>query len=54
MDVMARLGIAHGDLSAFNLLAAGDRLVLIDLPQAVDLVANPQGMQYLARECRTV
>ncbi len=54
MGVMARLGIAHGDLSAFNLLAAGDRLVLIDLPQAVDLVANPQGMQYLARDCRNV
>ncbi len=54
MRGMAALGLAHGDLSPFNLLAAGDRLVLIDLPQAVDVVANPQGMEYLARDCRNV
>ncbi len=54
MGGMARMGIAHGDLSAFNLLAAEDRLVIIDLPQAVDLVANPQGMHFLARDCRNV
>ncbi|GAA2095243.1 RIO kinase 1 [Microlunatus panaciterrae] len=54
MRVMARLGLAHGDLSAFNLLATEDRIVIIDLPQAVDVVANPQGMDYLARDCRNV
>lgn len=54
MRAMAALGLAHGDLSAFNLLATEDRLVLIDLPQAVDVVANPQGMEYLARDCRNV
>ena len=54
MRVMAGLGLTHGDLSAFNILAADDRLVLIDLPQAVDLIANPQGMEFLARDCRNV
>ena len=54
MGVLAELGLAHGDLSPYNLLAAGDRLVLIDLPQAVDLVANPQGMEFLMRDCRNV
>ena len=54
MRGLAGLGLAHGDLSAFNLLATEDRLVLIDLPQAVDIVANPQGMEYLARDCRNV
>jgi RIO kinase 1 len=54
MRGMAALGLAHGDLSPFNLLAAEDRLVLIDLPQAVDVVANPQGVEYLARDCRNV
>jgi RIO kinase 1 len=54
MRGMAALGLAHGDLSAFNLLATEDRLVLIDLPQAVDVVANPQGIEYLARDCRNV
>ena len=30
------------------------RLVLIDVPQIVDLVANPQGPEYLERDCRNV
>lgn len=54
MRVMAGFGLAHGDLSPFNLLATEERLVLIDLPQAVDIVANPQGMDFLARDCRHV
>ncbi len=54
MLALAGLGLAHGDLSAYNLLAAGDRLVLIDLPQAVDLVANPGGPDFLARDCHNV
>ena len=32
-------------------LAAGDRLVIIDLPQVVDLVGNPRGMDFLLRDC---
>ena len=51
---MAQHGIVHGDLSAYNLLAAGDRLVIIDLPQVVDLVGNPQGMDFLLRDCANV
>ena len=56
-DAMAQLvrhGVAHGDLSAYNVLAAGDRLVLIDLPQVVDLVINPQGPGFLQRDCANV
>jgi RIO kinase 1 len=44
-------GYAHGDLSAYNVLVHNERLVLIDLPQAVDLVANPQGFAFLRRDC---
>ncbi len=54
MRVMAGLGLAHGDLSAFNLLATEERIVLIDLPQAVDIISNPQGMEFLTRDCRNV
>jgi RIO kinase 1 len=54
LRVMAGLGLAHGDLSAFNLLATEERLVMIDLPQAVDIVGNPQGVEFLARDCRNV
>ena len=51
---MAQHGIVHGDLSAYNLLAAGDRLVIIDLPQVLDLIGNPQGMDFLLRDCANV
>jgi RIO kinase 1 len=54
MAELARQGVAHGDLSAYNLLAAGERLVIIDLPQAVDIVANPAGMDFLMRDCHNV
>ena len=51
---LARAGLAHGDLSAYNVLAAGERLVVIDLPQVVDIVANPAGTDYLLRDCRNL
>jgi RIO kinase 1 len=54
MAVLARLGYAHGDLSPYNVLADGDRIVIIDLPQVVDLVANPFGTELLLRDCRTM
>ncbi len=54
MADLVSLGVAHGDLSAFNVLAVGDRLVVIDLPQAVDIVANPTGMDMLMRDCRNM
>ena len=54
MATMAQHGIVHGDLSAYNLLAADDRLVIIDLPQVIDLVGNPQGMDFLLRDCANV
>jgi RIO kinase 1 len=54
LATMAQHGIVHGDLSAYNLLAAGERLVIIDLPQVVDLVGNPQGMDFLLRDCANV
>ena len=47
---LARHGWAHGDLSAYNLLVHDDRLVLIDLPQVVDVVGNPRGPEFLARD----
>ena len=54
IGLLARLGWAHGDLSAYNILAVEDRVKVIDLPQVVDLVANPQGMDFLQRDCRNV
>jgi RIO kinase 1 len=51
---LARHGLTHGDLSAYNLLVHDGRLVLIDLPQVVDVIGNPQGPDYLARDVRRV
>ena len=54
-DVLCRLadaGYTHGDLSPYNVLVHDGRLVLIDLPQAVDLVGNPQGFDVPAPRLR--
>ncbi len=54
LTTLARVGLAHGDLSAFNLLVHEGRLVLIDLPQIVDVVSNPAGPEFLARDVGVV
>ncbi len=54
MMQLARAGFAHGDLSPYNMLVHDGRLVLIDVPQIVDLVINPQGAMFLERDCRNV
>ncbi|NYD42399.1 serine protein kinase RIO [Nocardioides panaciterrulae] len=54
LAAMVQHGVVHGDLSAYNILAAGDRLVIIDLPQIVDLVGNASGMDFLMRDCANV
>jgi RIO kinase 1 len=51
---MARLGLAHGDLSAYNLMVHNGRLVLIDLPQVIDVIANPRGAEFLDRDAANV
>jgi RIO kinase 1 len=50
LTVLARAGLAHGDLSPYNVLVHEGELVLIDLPQVVDIVMNPQGPTFLARD----
>ena len=54
LGLMVQNGVVHGDLSAYNILAAGDRLVIIDLPQIVDLVGNLNGLDFLQRDCANI
>ncbi|MFF7073840.1 serine protein kinase RIO [Streptomyces pseudovenezuelae] len=54
LATMVQNGVVHGDLSAYNILAAGERLVIIDLPQIVDLVGNFNGMNFLQRDCANI
>ena len=52
--MLAESGLTHGDLSPYNVLVDEQGCVLIDLPQVVDLVANPQGEEFLRRDCRNI
>ncbi|AXK44253.1 serine protein kinase RIO [Brachybacterium saurashtrense] len=55
---LAELGLVHGDLSPYNVLAdsrqAAPDPVIIDVPQVIDLIANPHGGEYLRRDCATI
>lgn len=50
IEVMLGLGLVHGDLSAYNLMLWEDQLVLIDLPQACDVLRNPHGTALFLRD----
>lgn len=54
LEGFASQGLAHGDLSACSLLVSGERLVVIDVPQCVDLAGNINGFDYLYRDCENL
>ena len=54
MHTFAAAGFAHGDLSAYNLLVHDGQVRVIDVPQIIDVVANPQGFDLLHRDCVNV
>jgi RIO kinase 1 len=47
---LAGLGLTHGDLSAYNVLVHHGRIVLIDLPQVIDVISHPRGGDFLDRD----
>lgn len=56
MRTITSLGVVHGDLSPYNILveqasAPDPRLVIIDVPQLVDLASNPNAVDFLHRDC---
>ena len=59
MRMLSERGVVHGDLSPYNLLVADasgpdPRLVIIDVPQLVDLASNPNAVELLHRDCTNV
>lgn len=54
LRTMASMGLAHGDLSSYNILLQDGRLVLIDLPQVIDVIAHPRGAEFLERDAANV
>ena len=51
---LAEAGYAHGDLSPYNLLVRDGRVIVIDLPQLVEIASNPTGLDFLHRDCVNV
>ncbi|HUW03940.1 MAG TPA: RIO1 family regulatory kinase/ATPase [Acidimicrobiales bacterium] len=54
LRIVVACGWVHGDLSAYNLLWWQGEVWLIDFPQAVDLAANPGGLDFLHRDLTNV
>ncbi|VVB73814.1 RIO-type serine/threonine-protein kinase Rio1 [uncultured archaeon] len=53
MKRMYDVGLVHGDLSEFNILVQGDKLVIIDVGQAV-LLDHPMAEEFLRRDVANV
>ncbi len=54
IELWLACNVVHGDLSAYNLLWDGQRLVAIDFPQASDPRSNPNAEWLLARDIQHV
>lgn len=53
LAAMWRVGVVHGDYSTYNLLWWGERVVVIDLPQAVE-ATHPEARELLARDAASL
>ena len=54
IEIMLGQGRVHGDLSAHNILYWDDRATIIDFPQAVDPLINPEARALLERDLARV
>jgi RIO kinase 1 len=54
IEIMLSVHVVHADLSAYNMLYAGEGLRVIDMPQAVDARINPNARALLARDVANV
>ena len=54
MRALTGAGLVHADLSAYNLLWWERRLVVIDLPQAVEFTTNSDAYELLHRDVANV
>ena len=54
LRALTAAGLVHADLSAYNLLWWEGRLVVIDLPQAVEFTTNTDAFDLLHRDVANV
>ncbi|MBN1287031.1 MAG: hypothetical protein JXB47_16645 [Anaerolineae bacterium] len=50
IEIMLQHNLAHGDLSAYNILYWEGEITLIDFPQVIDMRANPDAYTILQRD----
>jgi RIO kinase 1 len=51
---MVDQGLAHGDYSTYNLLWHRGRVVVIDLPQVIDLATSPNALEMVRRDLESL
>ena len=54
VERMLKLGVIHGDLSAYNILYWEGSITLIDFPQVTNVFTNPNARRILKRDLRRV
>jgi RIO kinase 1 len=54
VELLLELGWVHGDLSPYNILYHGGRIVLIDFPQVVACSGNPRARAIFERDIQRV
>ncbi|HVK37643.1 MAG TPA: RIO1 family regulatory kinase/ATPase [Candidatus Kapabacteria bacterium] len=57
VDALVRLvrsGLVHGDYSTYNLLWWRGEVVVIDLPQVVEITRNPNAVELMQRDVRSL
>jgi len=54
LRALTAAGLVHADLSAYNLLWWDERLIVIDLPQAVEFTTNADAYELLHRDVANV
>ncbi|MEZ4607308.1 MAG: RIO1 family regulatory kinase/ATPase [Deinococcales bacterium] len=54
LQALFKLGKVHGDYSAFNLLWHQQKIILIDLPQMVNIEENSEALKLLEQDTRSL
>lgn len=54
IELMLKLGLIHGDLSAYNVLYWQGEITLIDFPQVTNLYTNPNAAPILSRDVHRI
>ena len=54
LKLMVSAGRVHGDYSAYNILWHNEKATVIDFPQVVEIINNPNAVDFLERDVRSL